>query len=190
MSRSAKSSFEEATMLALFLIGYRGTGKTTVARLLAQRLGWKWLDADAELEARHGRSIRAIFADEGEAGFRDKEAAVLADLCTLKGHVIASGGGVVLRPENRERLRAAGKVVWLTGDARTLWARLQQDTSTPERRPNLTQGGLAEIEELLKAREPFYAACAHFTVNTTGRSPEEVVEFILAADPELWTTGC
>src|SRR4051812_42037671 len=70
----------------IFLIGYRGTGKSSVARLLAERLGWQWLDADAVLEARHGRSIRQIFAEEGEAGFRDKEAALLAEFCQLRQH--------------------------------------------------------------------------------------------------------
>src|SRR5947208_11489758 len=88
----------------IFLVGYRGSGKTTVARALADRLGWTWADADVVLEARHGRSIRQIFAEEGEAGFRDKEAALLEDLCGLRRHVIATGGGIVLRPENRRRL--------------------------------------------------------------------------------------
>src|SRR6516225_5630423 len=101
----------QSTNENLFLVGYRGTGKTTVARLLAARLGWEWVDADAVLEGRYGRSIRRIFADEGEAGFRDKEAAVLVDLCRGRRQVVATGGGVVLRPENRARLRAAGRLV-------------------------------------------------------------------------------
>jgi shikimate kinase len=164
----------------LFLIGYRGSGKTTVARLLADRLGWTWKDADEILETRHGRSIRTIFAEEGEAGFRDKEAAILAELCQQQDQVIATGGGMVLRPENRRRLRDAGRVVWLTADARTLWQRLQQDATTVERRPNLTVGGLAEIEELLHAREPLYRACAHMVVATAQRTAEEVAAEILA----------
>jgi shikimate kinase len=169
----------------VFLIGYRGTGKTTVARLLAERLGWKWLDADAVLEERHGRSIRAIFAEEGESAFRDKEAEVLAGLCALTEHVIATGGGIVLRSENRSRLRAAGRVVWLTAPAATLWDRLQRDATTAERRPVLTQGGLAEIEELLKVREPLYTACADLTIDTTERSPEDIVAAIMAAARDL-----
>jgi len=163
----------------LFLIGYRGTGKTTVARLLAERLGWQWRDADALLEARHGRSIREIFAAEGEAGFRDKEAALVPELCALRRHVIATGGGVILRPSNREQLRAAGRVVWLTADAATLWRRIQGDGSTAQRRPNLSGGGLVEVEELLRVREPLYRACAHLVVSTEGRAPEEVAEDIL-----------
>lgn len=164
----------------IFLIGYRGTGKSTVARLLAARLGWDWLDADAVLEARHGRTIRQIFAEEGEAGFRAKEAAMLEELCRHERHVIATGGGVVLRPENRRLLTESGAVVWLTADPQTLWDRLRQDATTAERRPDLAQGGRAEVEELLRAREPLYAACAHQTVNTASRSPAEVVEAILS----------
>jgi len=163
----------------LFLIGYRGSGKTTVARLLAERLGWIWSDADDVLEARHGRSIRQIFAEEGETGFRDKEAALLAEFCNLQQHVVATGGGVVLRPENRQRLREAGRVVWLTADAQTLWRRLEHDAATTERRPALTVGGLAEIEELLAVREPLYRACADLVVDTTGRSAAAVADAIL-----------
>src|SRR5436305_15234067 len=92
----------------IFLIGPRGSGKTTVARLLAERLGWDWVDVDAALEAAAGRSVRDIFAAEGEAGFRAREAAGLAELCRRRRHVIATGGGVVLDPENRQRLREAG----------------------------------------------------------------------------------
>ena len=163
----------------LFLIGYRGTGKTTVARLLAERLGWKWLDADDVLEGRFGRSIRAIFADEGETGFRDKEATVLGDLCKLQNHVIATGGGVIMRSENREQMRRSGLVVWLCSDAKTIWKRLQADACTAERRPDLTCGGLAEIEQLLTMRQPLYAACAHLSVDTAGREPLEIVDKVL-----------
>jgi shikimate kinase len=164
----------------IFLIGYRGCGKSTVARLLAEHLGWKWVDADEILEARHGRSIREIFATEGEAGFRAKENAILEELCGLREHVIASGGGVILRPENRALLRRSGWVVWLTADAATLWRRLQADATTGHRRPALTHGGSEEVEELLKVREPHYACCAHATVDTVGRGPEEVAAAVLA----------
>jgi shikimate kinase len=164
----------------VFLIGYRGTGKSTVARALAARLGWSWIDADDVLERRYGRSIRAIFEAEGEVGFRDKEAVVLEALCKLRGHVIAAGGGAVLRPGNRDLMRQFGRTVWLTADAGTLWQRTQGDVRTAERRPNLTVGGIEEIVEVMKAREALYCACADLTVSTEGHSPEQVVNDIVA----------
>jgi shikimate kinase len=165
--------------LVISLVGYRGTGKSSVARLLAERLGWAWADADEALERVAGRSIRDIFAAEGEAGFRDREEAVLAELCRGERLILATGGGAVLREANRQRLRAAGRVVWLTAGAATIWARLQADPTTAERRPALTVGGLAEIEDLLRQREPLYRACADVVVDTEGRSPEDVVNAIL-----------
>jgi shikimate kinase len=163
----------------IFLIGYRGSGKTTVARLLAGRLGWDWLDADAVLEARQGHTIRRIFEEEGEEAFRRMESALLEELCRRQRHVIATGGGVVLSEANRQRMRAAGPVVWLSADALTLWQRMEEDKTTAERRPNLAGGGLAEVEELLRVREPLYRACAHVQIQTAGRSPEEIAEEIL-----------
>src|SRR4051812_17648318 len=98
----------------LFLIGYRGTGKSTVGPLLAAALGWEFADADDLIEAAAGRSVADIFAAEGEAGFRDREAAALAELCRGERRVVATGGGAVLRPANRELLAASGFVAWLT----------------------------------------------------------------------------
>jgi len=162
----------------IFLVGYRGTGKTTVARLLAERLGWSWLDADAALEAKHGRTISEIFARDGEPAFRELEVVVLAETCKLSRHVVATGGGVVLRVENRERMRRAGRVVWLTADHDTIWSRLQADAAAGRERPPLTVGGRAEIEELLRIREPLYRACADLVVDTGGRMPTEIAEEI------------
>src|SRR5207245_10252960 len=101
-------------------------------------------------------------------------------LIPIRG-VVATGGGVVLRPENRARLAEAGLVVWLTADPQTLWQRLQADPSTRERRPALTAGeGLDEIEETLAAREPLYHACADLILDTTRLSPNEVADRIVA----------
>ncbi len=168
----------------LFLIGMRGSGKSTIARLVAHELGWSWLDADDELEKRYSRSIRTIFAAEGEVGFREKESAVLAQLCRLPRHVIATGGGIVLHEHNRALLRSSGRIVWLTADIETLWQRVQADSATTERRPPLTVGGRAEIEEIIRLREPLYRQCAEYVVNTTGREPNDIVADILR-----WMTG-
>lgn len=164
----------------IFLIGYRGTGKSTVARILAQRLGWEAVDTDELLEKRQGRSIASIFAEEGETGFREKEEALLGEVCFGRCQVVATGGGVILRPENRRQLRSAGFVVWLTADAQTIQERLDCDPSTSERRPRLTVGGLAEIEELLVVRESLYRSTANLIVATAGRTPEDVAGQILA----------
>jgi shikimate kinase len=163
----------------LFLIGYRGSGKTTVARLLAKRLGWNWLDADQALEERHGRTVREIFASEGETGFRDKESTLLAELCTRRRHVIATGGGVVLRSENRDLMGRSGRIVWLSADPHTLWQRIQTDTSTAGRRPDLSCGGLAEVQRLLHDRTALYQACAHLSLDTTKSTPEDIAETIV-----------
>jgi shikimate dehydrogenase len=161
----------------VYLIGYRGTGKTSTARHLAEKLEWSWLDADEFLQAKHGRSIRQIFAEEVEKGFRDKEASLLRELSDYTEHVIATGGGVILRDENRALLKQ-GIVVWLQAPAEILWQRLQQDKATEEKRPDLAQGGLAEIEELLRLRAPLYEECHDFAVNTATQSPQQVADVI------------
>jgi shikimate kinase len=165
----------------IYLIGYRGSGKTTVGRVLAERLGWNFVDADAVLEERHGKTIKEIFADEGEAGFRDKESATLGELAGRTQTVIGTGGGVVLRDANRDLLRHNGFVAWLSADAGTLWARIQSDPTTAARRPALAGGGPAEVRELLAAREPLYRACADVEVAVADRSPSQAADAILAA---------
>ena len=165
----------------IFLIGYRGAGKSTVGRVLAERLGWAFVDADQIVEERAGKTIREIFAKEGETGFRNKESAVLADLCTRSNTVVATGGGIVLRDENRARIRAHGFAAWLTAGPPVLWARMQADPSTAARRPALAGGGLIEVQELLAAREPWYKACADIEVPVASLSPEQAADAILAA---------
>ncbi len=164
----------------IFLIGYRGTGKSTVARLVAEGLGWHAMDMDALIESRRGLSVREIFAKEGEAAFRQLESDLLREVCRLRHHVIATGGGVILDVDNRVCLRESGLVIWLTAKPETLWQRISQDATTLERRPDLNVGGLAEIEYLLHVREPHYRECANMIVATDDRTPEEVAREILA----------
>lgn len=164
----------------LFLIGCRASGKTSVAPVLAGRLGWDWVDADLALEAREGRTIHRTFEEEGESGFREREAELLQELCRRRQFVVATGGGVVLRPDNRERMRATGRVVWLSADADTLWRRLEADLTGLARRPTLTVGGRAEVEEVLRQRAPLYREMADLVVATAGRTPEQVADVILA----------
>jgi shikimate kinase len=163
----------------IHLIGYRGTGKSAVAQLLAARLGWDWVDADVELELRAGKSIAAIFADDGEGAFRDLESAVLAELVRHERRVLATGGGVVLRAENRELLRSGAIVVWLKARPETILRRLSDDWTTVSRRPNLTTGGLEEIRAMLSQRTPLYRECADLEVDTDEKTLAEVAAEIL-----------
>lgn len=166
--------------MPLTLIGYRATGKTTLARLLAERLGWDWIDADVEIERRAGKSIARIFAEDGEAAFRDLEVEVTADLCRRDRLVLAAGGGAPLREENRRAMRAGGPIVWLRALPETIHRRMSGDATTAGRRPNLTTaGGLAEIVELLHRREPIYHETADFEIDTESKSPEELATEIL-----------
>lgn len=151
---------------------------------LARRLGWTWIDADNELEQRAGRSIKDIFAADGEPVFRQMERAVIVDLLHRKQLVLSTGGGAVLNPDTRRDLQSAGPVVWLTASVETIASRILGDTSTAIRRPRLTpQGGITEIRELLQVREPLYRECASIIINTDGASLTEVVKMILAQLP-------
>ena len=164
----------------LILIGYRATGKTTLARLLSERLGWEWIDADVEIERRAGKSIARIFAEDGEPAFRDLEAQVIADLCRRDRLVLGAGGGAPLREESRRAMRDGGNVVWLVARPETILARMSADATTPGRRPNLTdRDPLEEIVHLLKQREPIYRESAHLVVDTEGKTPERLAGEIL-----------
>jgi shikimate kinase len=169
----------------IFLIGYRGTGKSTVARLLAERLKWDSIDADDEVEIRAGKTIAGIFAQQGERSFRDLEANVVAALCRRQRVVISLGGGAILREESRQAVRRAGQVVWLTAEVDTIESRLAADATTAQRRPNLTAaGGRAEIEVHLAEREPKYRECATLVVVTDGKTSAEVADEIMDRLPQ------
>ena len=163
----------------LILIGYRATGKTTLAQLLAARLAWDWIDADVEIERRAGKSIAQIFAEEGEPAFRDLEAQVIADLAARPRLVLATGGGAPLRADNREAMHG-GKIVWLTARPETIHQRMSGDATTAARRPSLTDNSpLAEILQLLAVREPIYRALADLEVDTEDKTPERIADEIL-----------
>jgi shikimate kinase len=176
------ASVTENEINKLALIGYRGTGKSTVARFVASQLGWSWIDADVELERRAGRTIQAIFATEGEAAFRDQESQVLRDLLSVSHQVVALGGGVILRATNREQLaHSQAAIVWLQAGPETIYQRLLGDPTTAARRPQLTsRGGIEEITQLLAQRAPLYQQCADVEFDTENVTPEQVAEQIVA----------
>ncbi len=164
----------------IFLIGYRGTGKTTVGTLVARELDWSLVDADEELERRAGKTIAQIFADDGEQVFRDVESEVIAILSDRDQTVISLGGGAVMRSQNREAIVGRGHIVWLQADVETIAARVLGDESTAARRPNLTaKGGLQEIREILDERAPIYQQTCDWAVDTEGKTPEQVADEIV-----------
>jgi len=156
----------------LVLIGYRGTGKSTVARLLSQQLSRDVVSLDQEIVRDAGRSIPEIVAEHGWPHFRDIEAAVTRRVAARDGLIIDAGGGVILRRENVDALRHHGMLVWLRASVPVIVARIQAGTE----RPALTAGKsfTEEVEAVLRERTPLYEAAAHHQVETDGRSPEDV----------------
>jgi len=167
----------------IILVGMMGAGKSAVGRLLAERLGRPLIDTDALVEQQAGMSIPEIFAAEGEAGFREREAAVLAAVAAGADQVIATGGGAVLRPANREALRASGLVIWLYAPPEALYHRAK--AQGVERRPLLAGADpLERLQALANEREAAYQAAAHLRVETDRLPLVAVVEQILAAVAE------
>lgn len=166
-------------------MGYRGSGKSTVGKIVAGRLGRPFLDADLELEARVGQPIRLIFAGEGESVFRDLEEETLRGL--VRNHpdaVLATGGGAVLRATNRRLLAQFGFVVWLQADPDELIRRLETDAQAVATRPPLTAAGtLAEVAAVLHERQPLYAEAANAIIATLNRTPDEIADQILQVWP-------
>lgn len=161
-------------MATIVLTGFMGTGKSTVGRALAERLGKPFIDVDERIEQRAGASIAEIFARYGEAAFRQFEREELA-LALREDAVVATGGGAIVDPENLARMRAAGPIVCLTASVDAILARTRSDTS----RPLLQHEDQRQrIETLLVERASAYAQ-ADVCVDTTHRSPEQVVEAIL-----------
>ncbi|MCY0388330.1 shikimate kinase [Robbsia sp. Bb-Pol-6] len=147
----------------VFLIGLMGAGKTTIGRALARRLGRAFFDSDHEIEARTGVRVPIIFEHEGEEGFRAREAEVIDDLTRRDGIVLATGGGAVLRPENREKLMARGTVVYLCAHPHDLWLRTRRDKNRPLLQ---TEDPRGKLEALYALRDPIYRASAHFVIET------------------------
>ena len=169
------------SMRSIIFIGYRGTGKTTVARLLAGRLGLAAFDSDAEIERLAGKSIAEIFAQDGESAFRDREESAISEILARPDPlVLATGGGAILRSTTRERLRQAGRVVWLTATPETILSRITHDAASKRMRPNLTALPLhEEIIAILEQRMPLYTETSHETISTDSRTAEEIVDLVL-----------
>jgi len=147
----------------LFLVGLPGAGKSTLGRQLARRLRKRFVDADTELEHRLGVSIPTIFEIEGESGFRDREEATLAELTALEGVVLSTGGGAVLRPANRLRLKENGTVVYLHAEPATLWTRIRHSRNRPLLQ---TSDPLGRLADLYAQRDALYRETADHVVES------------------------
>lgn len=153
-----------------------GAGKTTVGRALAKKLNKQFIDSDHEIEARTGASIPLIFEIEGEASFRQREAEVIRDLTAEENIVLATGGGAILRPENREFLKTRGTVIYLRASVSSILHRTVHDKNRP-----LLQTGdpRQKIEQLAREREAFYREVAHMIVETGRPNVQLLVQSIL-----------
>ena len=160
----------------IFLIGFMASGKTTVGRLLAERLDWTFVDLDKVIEDEAGRTVAEIFAAEGEAGFRKRETEALRDVAKRRKIIVATGGGAPCRDENIEAMLEAGRVFWLEVSAEEAVARAGKASGRP-----LLDGAadpVAAARKLLAARRPFYER-AHAGVGTVDQTPKEIVDDLL-----------
>jgi shikimate kinase len=164
----------------IFLIGYRCTGKTSVGRSLAKRLGWSFADTDEKLVKEQGQKISEIVDKKGWAFFRKLEKQVIRCMCRRDRHVVATGGGVVLDEENVKQMKDSGVLVWLRANIDTIGNRMAQDPLTRDYRPALTsEGGVEEIKETLLLRSPYYEKAMDFIVDTDLTDTETVCDNIL-----------
>lgn len=169
-------------MRNLILVGPMGAGKSTIGRLLAKELHLPFKDSDKEIEVRTGADIPWIFDVEGEQGFREREQAVIADLCREDGLVLATGGGAVLRQENREALRAGGRVIYLRASVEQQLERTARDRNRPLLR---TADPGRVLRDLLAIRDPLYREIADVVIDTDQRPPRMVVQEILSRLEQL-----
>lgn len=166
--------------MKLVLLGLRGAGKTTIGRLVAERLGWPFIDTDALVVERAGRTIRDIFERDGETSFRDLETEVLRESGLRDRCVIAVGGGALDRPGNRRLLGTDACFVWLNAPDAVLLARMRDDPANSALRPPLLGGTPAEELVAIRARrEPIFRELAELELSTDGPSPRELAERVV-----------
>lgn len=165
-----------ASLLSLALVGMPGCGKSTVGRHLARQLGLTFVDSDAEIERRIGMPIRDFFAAHGEEAFRDVEQAAIDELAGRPAQVLATGGGAVLRPSNRDALHSRSHVVYLRASPDELHRRLRHDTQRPLLQ---VDDPLERLRQLYRERDPLYRRAAHFVVESARPSVHGLIVMVL-----------
>ncbi len=178
-------------MKNIILIGYRCTGKTSIGEKLSERLGLPFFDTDDLIVEQAGMPINKIVEEGGWDLFRRKEKEAIRGLSSMKKSIIATGGGAFENQENRETLKRNGLFVWLTADAATIIRRMISDEKSRSQRPSLSSDDLyRETTMILKKREPTYRELANFTVDTSGKRIEGIVDDILTFLKHLNPTDC
>ena len=162
----------------LVLVGFMGSGKSSVGREIARRWGFRFIDTDTTIRHKYRKSIPDIFATFGEPFFRDEENKTLQALQASQEAVIATGGGIILQPRNHPLLRTLGVVVWLTASEETIWERVSRNQNRPLLQTNDPR---TTIRNLMSTRYPLYGAVADITVETTGLTHQEVADQAVAA---------
>nr|WP_321466279.1 shikimate kinase [uncultured Desulfobulbus sp.] len=161
----------------IVLTGFRATGKSTLGRIIAQKLGYGFLDTDTEICRRFGATVAEIVTEHGWDIFRQAEAKLLSELCLVSGMIIATGGGAIEHLAQWQPLREVSYVVWLDADAGTIHSRVSTDPVSTHQRPRLSlasPSGKDEIDAMLRYRNPLYAAGSDLRLDTVGHTPEEL----------------
>ena len=168
----------------IYLIGLMGAGKTTVGRQLAKKLGRPFYDSDHEVVERTGVPIPTIFEIEGEEGFRRRETKVIADMTARRDSVLATGGGAVLRQENRDNLKANGFVIYLNAPPHVLWERTRHDKNRPLLR---VDDPLRKLQELFFVRDPIYREVADLVVDDGKGNAQAIVQMLAKEVSDRWS---
>ena len=164
----------------IFLIGHRGSGKTTVGGSLSDIIGWSFIDTDFQLVEELGMSILEIVDKKGWDFFRQKETAILKKICNHDNQIVATGGGIVLNKENRANMKKSGKIFWLKASFSTVKKRMLLDCKTKDFRPSLTSKEVdEEIKETLLLRKPYYEKAMDFSIDTDNLNIDGVCKAVI-----------
>jgi shikimate kinase len=168
--------------MKIVIIGYRCTGKTSVGKRLAERLGIPFYDTDELIQSEAGKTIREMVDQEGWDAFRQRERAIIKKIPASADAVIAAGGGAIMDAANRKALRYKGLCVWLTADVEIIVERMRNDSASDAQRPPLSSNGLEqETAKILAARRPIYEETADCMVDTSGKGLDAIADEILSA---------